>query len=153
MRGKPTAVSPSSVPETGPSSEFRFPYQRHPGQPFLGKDIFVWRIILWVIEASRRDINFSRAVVPLIRQRSAAIVTKSPPRTRVRPISLGSSLLEFEFGALHGNPRNGLRAGGAAAILAMAIRLIDRLLRRLEPNSPAVTTASNGCSFHSPKVI
>jgi hypothetical protein len=35
----------------------------------------------------------------------------------------------------------------------MAIRLIDRLLRRLEPNSPAVTTASNGCSFHSPKVI
>src|SRR5687767_15153865 len=101
-----------------------------------------------IIQASGRNIDFIRAFVVLVSQRSTARVAKGAIRAGVRPIPLRLSFFEGELREPHRDPRHRLGAGGPAAIRAMTICLIQRWTARPETRFAAITTAGETHSLH-----
>ena len=71
--------------------------QADPGQPFLRVNVLGWREIFRMIETSSSKIDLIGAFVVLIRERRSTAITKRPPGSRIRPISVWRSLGEFEL--------------------------------------------------------
>jgi hypothetical protein len=123
--------------------------QTNPRQFLLGKDVFAWREILRVVQASGRDVNLARPRVPLISQGGSAKFAESPPRSRIGAVSLWCSLFKCKCRAWDSNPGNGLGTGGSPTVGAVAIGLENWLLRRSVAYLAAVTAAGDGCLFHA----
>jgi len=100
-----------------------------------------------MVQTAGGNVDLIRPTVGLIGKRRAASAAESSKCAGIGFVSMRFTGFPLEIRTLYDDPGHGLRTGSATAVFAMTVRADTRLAVDREPNSPAITSASDHVCF------